>query len=231
MKQLLFSSLPGALFYRAVTCQQIWRDLAKEMVTFVPDPGRPLRVLDLGCGAGVSTFALASALGEQSTVTGLDLSEVLIHAAQRAHDSTFHHLGNVAFEQGDAYDLPYEDGRFDLVTGHSFLYLVDDPCRVLAEVRRVLAPTGRLVLMEPATEGSLIAAARSIRQPVQALIAAPFTALRFLFALVHWRMLAAAVGTMSPEIARHWFAEAGYGRVQFHPTLRGLAWHVAADPS
>jgi ubiquinone/menaquinone biosynthesis C-methylase UbiE len=51
--------------------------------------------------------------------------------------------------RGDALRLPFRDGALDAATGHSFLYLLDDPVRALAEVRRTLRPGGGIAFLEP----------------------------------------------------------------------------------
>src|SRR4051812_17670919 len=73
-----------------------------------PRPGE--RALDLCCGTGDVTFALAA---KGVAATGLDFSEAMLDVARRRAESTAHH---VAFEQGDAEQLPYPDNSFDIVT-------------------------------------------------------------------------------------------------------------------
>jgi SAM-dependent methyltransferase len=91
------------------------------------------RVLDLGCGIGGPARYLAARFG--CRVSGVDLSPDFIEAAtyltERCGLSD-----RVAFQVGDALHLPFEDAAFDAVfLQHTALY---------AEVRRVLAPGGRL---------------------------------------------------------------------------------------
>lgn len=225
-KSAIFSFVPGALFYQAVTCQALWRLQVESMVHYVR--GEPLRVLDLGCGAGVSTFALARQL-PTSTIEGIDLSEPLLAGARQAAGTKFADVADrIVFRHGDATALPYEDASFDLVTGHSFLYLVDDPDAVLREARRVLAPGGQILLMEPSQEGGLHGALGEGRSLADMLLQRPMDALRFAFAVVHWRMLARIVGTVSRTKATRWLTDAGYDDVALEPTLAGMGWHVAA---
>jgi 2-polyprenyl-6-hydroxyphenyl methylase/3-demethylubiquinone-9 3-methyltransferase len=91
-------------------------------------------VLDVGCGAGFLTNALAK---EKFVVSGLDLSPESLETAQR-HDST----GTVRYRSGNAYCLPYSDGSFDVVTSMDFLEHVDNPDLVISEITRVLKPDG-----------------------------------------------------------------------------------------
>lgn len=92
------------------------------------------RVLDVGCGAGFLSNALAAS---GHAVTGLDAAAGAL-AVARTHDAT----GRVRYDVGDARALPYDDGAFDVVCAMDFLEHVDDPARVIAEAARVLAPGG-----------------------------------------------------------------------------------------
>ena len=92
------------------------------------------RVLDIGCGAGFLTNALAR---DGHEVTGLDASPASL-AVGGAHDET----RSVRYVEGDALALPFADGSFDVVCAMDFLEHVEDPARVVAEAARVVAPGG-----------------------------------------------------------------------------------------
>ena len=95
---------------------------------------RPSRVLDLGCGAGL----LANYLAERGHhVIGLDTTLENL-AVARDHDRT----GRVIYECGDACAIPHPDASFDVVCAMDLLEHVEDPQRLVAEVGRVLAPSG-----------------------------------------------------------------------------------------
>lgn len=104
------------------------------------------RVLEIGYGTGHSLVALAEAVGAEGAVCGIDLSEGMREVArERLAGSGL--AGRVELDVGDARALPYGDGRFDAVAMSFTLELFDpeeDLPRVLAEVRRVLEPGGRL---------------------------------------------------------------------------------------
>jgi demethylmenaquinone methyltransferase/2-methoxy-6-polyprenyl-1,4-benzoquinol methylase len=106
-----------------------------------PKPGD--RALDLCCGTGDISFALAARGAE---VTGLDFSEKMLDVArQRTQNSK---LKTQNFIQGDALNVPFPDASFDIVTigyGLRNLASVDAGLR---EMRRVLKPGGRLVILE-----------------------------------------------------------------------------------
>jgi len=105
-------------------------------------------VLDLGCGAGIDTFSLASRVGPSGYVVGVDRDPLMIREAdsraQRAGLS-----GCVGHELGEAYALVYPNCHFDACRTERMLMHVDDPPRVVAELHRVLKPGGWLVICEP----------------------------------------------------------------------------------
>lgn len=98
------------------------------------------RALDLGCGDGHLTGVLARAV---STVTGADVSEAALARARRRHPGL--HFERVPFTGG----LPFEDGAFELVWASEVIEHVADTAAWLSEVRRVLAPRGRLLITTP----------------------------------------------------------------------------------
>ena len=107
-----------------------------------PVPGE--RVLDVATGTGALARYLADRLGADGQVIGLDLSSAMLREAR-------HHLGvhggrPILLEVGAAEKLPHGPERFDCVTcGLSFQYF--DAERALLEIRRVLRPGGRLVIL------------------------------------------------------------------------------------
>jgi SAM-dependent methyltransferase len=98
------------------------------------------RVLDLGCGAGDFTAALATAGAKP---VGADVSERGLERARARHPDLRFAL---VPEHGP---LPWPDGAFDAVWASEVLEHVLDTARWLSEVRRVLRPTGLLALTTP----------------------------------------------------------------------------------
>ena len=92
------------------------------------------RVLDVGCGAGFLSNHLAW-VGHR--VTGIDAAHEALSVA-RAHDASRF----VTYDQGDARALPYTGGAFDVACAMDLLEHVAEPSRVVAEIGRVLAPSG-----------------------------------------------------------------------------------------
>ena len=105
-------------------------------------------VLDVGCGTGVLTRLLAHRLAdrENSLVVGVDAAPKMIGGARRKAA----HVPNIRFDVGVAETLEYADASFDCAVSTFFYHHVDAELkrRSLAELRRVLKPGGRLVIVD-----------------------------------------------------------------------------------
>ncbi|MBI3439911.1 MAG: class I SAM-dependent methyltransferase [Proteobacteria bacterium] len=103
------------------------------------------RVLDVGCGTGTLAIAASKRVGAE--VHGLDASvEMLARAESKARRDR----AKVAFTEGAAQTLPYADGQFDVVLATLMLHHLPRKDRELCarEMRRVLAPGGRLLVVD-----------------------------------------------------------------------------------
>jgi SAM-dependent methyltransferase len=103
------------------------------------------RVLDIGCGTGASTFAVASAVGPGGKVTGLDISDLLLgHAGARmvAEGS-----GRTAFLLGDAQTHDFAPGAADLVLSRFGVMFFEDPVAAFANMRAALRSGGRVAFV------------------------------------------------------------------------------------
>jgi SAM-dependent methyltransferase len=99
------------------------------------------RVLDVGCGNG---YVLSRFAREGARTTGIDLTRRAVELSSRR----FELMGLPgAFTVGSAEDLPFPDEAFDGVTSMGVLHHTPDTPRAIAEVRRVLRPGGRLIVM------------------------------------------------------------------------------------
>lgn len=127
------------------------RDLAALRLERVLEgiPDGPLRVLEVGCGAGRHTRAIKRYRPE-SLVFGCDVST---RAIEEAHVGD----GEVDYRLGNALELPYGEGCFDVVIILDVLEHVEDPAKAIAEVKRVLKPGGVFLLYVPleANRGTL----------------------------------------------------------------------------
>jgi ubiquinone/menaquinone biosynthesis C-methylase UbiE len=105
-------------------------------------------VLDAGCGIGHWGQLLAGVLPPQAQVIGVDPEErSLARARERAIQ--FNLAGRFQYQQGDVTALPFESGRFDMVTCQTLLIHLKVPKDGLREMLRVLKPGGLLLAAEP----------------------------------------------------------------------------------
>jgi demethylmenaquinone methyltransferase/2-methoxy-6-polyprenyl-1,4-benzoquinol methylase len=105
---------------------------------------RSPRVLDLCCGSGDLCF-LAEKRAAGSSIVGVDFTVPMLAVAQRRKREG---RSRSEFVQGDALALPFPDASFDAVTISYGLRNIADLPRALAEMRRVLAPGGRAVVLD-----------------------------------------------------------------------------------
>jgi SAM-dependent methyltransferase len=100
------------------------------------------RVLDLGSGAGTDSLVASQMVGNEGSITGVDMTPEML-AKARAAASTMN-VANVEFVEGEVESLPFEDGTFDVVISNGVIDLVPDKDAVFSEIYRVLAPGGRI---------------------------------------------------------------------------------------
>jgi SAM-dependent methyltransferase len=110
---------------------------------------RDARVLDLGCGGGHASFAVAAQVRE---VVAYDLSRDMLDAV--AAEAKRRGLGNIATRQGTVDRLPFAAGDFDVAMTRFSMHHWRDLGAGLREARRVLKPEGRAVLMDTISPGT-----------------------------------------------------------------------------
>ena len=203
-----------------------WRRLAAELCL----EGHPQRVLDLGCGTGDLTISLASAADGAPEITGLDYNLPMLEVArQKARRAG---LGErLRFVQGEATRLPFPDSFFDSV-GLSFAFrnlTYKNPLRPshLSEMRRVLKPGGRCVIVESSQPGNRMI--RTLFHVYMHWLVAPLGTL-LSGNKGAYRYLAESVSRFySPEAVRDMLLTAGFGTVNYRPLFLGVAGiHVAS---
>jgi SAM-dependent methyltransferase len=102
--------------------------------------GSPAKILDLACGTGEITGRLAE-LFPKARITGADIEEAHLNSARQRHSRL---APRVSFEKGDAFDLHFAPGTFDLTLVRHMLQAIPDAKSVLAQMKRVTKPGGRL---------------------------------------------------------------------------------------
>jgi ubiquinone/menaquinone biosynthesis C-methylase UbiE len=94
------------------------------------------RVLDVGCGTGSLTFALAE-FANIAKITGIDVTAPFVEAARIRNTDP-----RITFELGDARALPYANASFDRAYSSLVLHFLPDPTKAVSEMRRVVRPGG-----------------------------------------------------------------------------------------
>jgi len=124
--------------------EHVLRDRLHRSISLLgPPPHDGARVFDAGCGAG----QLVSALAEGGwTASGGDLAFLQVQAARHRLVGAGHPPSVI---QGDGDRLPFADDTFDAVMALGYVEYTPDIPRSLAELTRVLAPGGRLVVTAP----------------------------------------------------------------------------------
>jgi ubiquinone/menaquinone biosynthesis C-methylase UbiE len=102
------------------------------------------RCLDIGCGTGATTRALAARAVDGSAL-GLDLSGPMLTIARVSAEREA--IGNIAFVQGDAQVHPFEESSFDVAVSRMGCMFFGDPWKAFANIGRALRPGGRLALI------------------------------------------------------------------------------------
>jgi sarcosine/dimethylglycine N-methyltransferase len=104
-----------------------------------------MSVLDVGSGVGGPARFLAATYG--CRVTGVDLSEAFVDAARYLTERTGQ-SGQVSFQTASALELPFDDGRFNLVLLLHVAMNISDRARLYREIRRVLKSGGRFATFD-----------------------------------------------------------------------------------
>ncbi|PZG17572.1 class I SAM-dependent methyltransferase [Nonomuraea aridisoli] len=104
--------------------------------------GKDDRVLDVGCGTGVTSRSAALRAGQ---VLGADLSAPMLERARQDAAG----LGNVVFEQADAQVHPFPEGEFDAAISQYGVMFFADPQAAFTNIGRALRPGGRLAFVVP----------------------------------------------------------------------------------
>lgn len=118
------------------------------IAALAPKPGE--RILDVGCGSGQTSMQLAKAVAPGGRVLAIDISAPLLDVARRRAAD----VPEITFANGDAQVFPFEPSSFDALYSRFGVMFFSDPAAAFANLRRALAPAGRLafVCWRPASE-------------------------------------------------------------------------------
>jgi demethylmenaquinone methyltransferase/2-methoxy-6-polyprenyl-1,4-benzoquinol methylase len=191
-----------------------WRRRAARATGLTPGGS----ALDVACGSGKLTAELARLAGQRGKVVGLDFSPQMLEVARRDHPG-------IEFLEGDALNLPFENATFDALTIAFGLRNLADPVRGLREMKRVVKPGGRSVVLEfVRPPKNLVGGAyrlylRTLLPAIGGALSGQPTAYRYLSDTVD--------SYRTPDELRAMAAAAGWTSVRFQPLAMGTVGIVS----
>lgn len=135
--QLIQSKLWGQRPNDWATVQEPTGNAGYEYALQFLQPKQSDKILDVGCGSGLFV-SLAAKLA--TDVTGFDATKELIEEAKLRNAS-------IKFLTGEMEELPFDDNKFDIITGFNSFQYASDVKHALSEAKRVLKDKGKLVVM------------------------------------------------------------------------------------
>ncbi|OLB99840.1 MAG: methyltransferase type 11 [Candidatus Rokubacteria bacterium 13_1_40CM_68_15] len=127
------------------TAPSIKDEAALKLVVEWSGAGPADTVLDVACGPGLLVCAFARVVRH---ATGIDITPAMLDRARTLQQERG--LTNVTWRQGDVLPLPWPDGSFTIVSARFAFHHFLDPRAVLAEMRRVCAAGGKVVVVDSA---------------------------------------------------------------------------------
>ena len=121
-----------------------WR---RRSLRWIVDPSVPQQILDIACGTGDYSIAIARRAHPDTVVTGVDLTEAMLQV-MRSKVEKAGLVGRIVAEQGNAEAMRFADNRFDRATIAFGIRNFEHREQALREILRVLKPGGRLVILE-----------------------------------------------------------------------------------
>jgi ubiquinone/menaquinone biosynthesis C-methylase UbiE len=123
-----------------------WRSYITNTLTFLynwEQIDSQALVLDIGCGTGEFERLLLNQNPTQK-ITGVDLSAKMLNVAREK----YRHYPNVELHQASVHSLPFVDRSFDVVVSASAFHYFDKPQLALLEIKRVLKPNGKVIILD-----------------------------------------------------------------------------------
>jgi ubiquinone/menaquinone biosynthesis C-methylase UbiE len=105
-----------------------------------------MTVLEVGPGTGTYTIASARRVGDQGKVVAIDIEPKMIERVQKKIAQE--EVTNIEAQVANAYDIPYENGTFDMIYMITVIGEIRSPERALREFHRVLSPGGTIAFSE-----------------------------------------------------------------------------------
>jgi len=118
-----------------------WRKKAIALLA----PGAPKVILDVATGTG--DFAIAALKLHPEKIIGVDISEGMLDVGRKKMEAQGH-TATIELRTGDSENLPFEENKFDAVIVAFGVRNFENLEKGLAEIRRVLRPDGRMVVLE-----------------------------------------------------------------------------------
>lgn len=202
----------------------LWRRRAVRTLAMAPDA----RVLDVCCGTGDLSLALAGALGAAGEVVGTDFCAEMVNEARlklRERSGA-----KLRFEVADAMSLPFADDAFDGATVSFGIRNVVDPRAGLAEMARVVRPGGRVLVLEFGQPKGLFGSMfRFYSAQVMPRIGGLMTGNR---AAYEYLPRTSAAFPAGDQFIEQLLSPAGLVAIESAPLLSGLAWlYLSEVPS
>lgn len=134
--------LSQAESYEAYIVPAIFVQFTDALVTMArPRSGN--RVLDVGCGTGIVSRVVAPIVGSSGRMVSLDIDLGMLSVARSLKPADG---ADFEWRQGDVAKMPFENAEFDLVLCQAALQFFPYKLAALREIRRVIAPPGRIVV-------------------------------------------------------------------------------------
>jgi ubiquinone/menaquinone biosynthesis C-methylase UbiE len=135
----LFGGMTFPEMYERVLVQPLFRPFAEELLARL-EPAHGDSLADVACGTGIVARLARQRLGSDARVVGIDAAPAMLAVARRVEPS-------IDWREGKATALPVDHSeRFSLLTCHQGLQFFPDKAIAVREMRRVLAPNGRVAI-------------------------------------------------------------------------------------
>lgn len=139
----ILAQVPPDYYHRGVKTnmlQQYWHNKKWQKLKGALSGIGNSKLLDIGCADGTTTLQI-NKMFKNMQVYGIDYYKEAINFAKKTKPK-------MKFVHGDAHNLPFDKGFFEIVTAIETLEHLENPKRVLSEIHRVLTPKGHLIIVQ-----------------------------------------------------------------------------------